>query len=334
MKKAYLTLIAIFLIFQFSYAQSQWSSGTNNSISNTNTGFVGIGTTTPASALDVNGAIAVKGIVINDSQSISVPSAGTYVVASGNRIKGIYTLSFEAPSRAQTVELTVNANQYDYNSSVTVLSNNSYAGSVVMSNFRLLFSSDNSTVYLVFDIANGNGGTSVAAHFDGTGYYTPNWGGTIPASPITQTVYPLVINMGNVSIGTNNANGYKLAVNGSAIATSMTVKPYANWPDYVFKNDYTLPSLADVKTYIDQNQHLPGVPSAQELEKDGLNLGEMNTVLMKKVEELTLYLIEKGAKEKQQETILNKQQEILKAQQAQIDLLIKQVAELSNQKTK
>ncbi len=87
-------------------------------------------------------------------------------------------------------------------------------------------------------------------------------------------------------------NGYQFAVNGNAIATSMTVKLYANWPDYVFKPDYQLPSLADTKSYIDQNHHLPEIPSEVEIIKNGLNLGEMNRLLLKKMEEMTLYMIE------------------------------------------
>jgi hypothetical protein len=125
--------------------------------------------------------------------------------------------------------------------------------------------------------------------------------------------------VGNVSVGTANTKGYKFAVNGSVIATSMTVKLYANWPDYVFKKNYQLPSLTEVKTYINQNRHLPEIPSAEEIAKDGLNLGEMNKLLVKKVEELTLYLIEKENKDKQQ--------------QAQIDRLIKQVKSLLKNKS-
>lgn len=64
-------------------------------------------------------------------------------------------------------------------------------------------------------------------------------------------------------------------------------------PDYVFKPTYHLPTLTEIKTYIDQNHHLPEVPSAEQVANDGLKLGEMNTLLLKKVEELTLYLIEK-----------------------------------------
>jgi hypothetical protein len=92
--------------------------------------------------------------------------------------------------------------------------------------------------------------------------------------------------------GTTDPHGYKLAVNGSAIATSMTVKLYADWPDYVFKQGYKLPSLTEVKNYIGKYHHLPDMPSEQEVIKDGIDLREMNKLLTKKVEELTLYLIE------------------------------------------
>ncbi|WP_419699439.1 hypothetical protein [Mucilaginibacter sp. NFX135] len=117
-------------------------------------------------------------------------------------------------------------------------------------------------------------------------------------------------NGGNVGIGVVDTKGYKFAVNGSTVATSMTVKAVANWPDYVFKKDYQLPSLQEVKTYIDQNQHLPEIPSEQQIAKEGLNLGEMNKLLMKKVEELTLYLIEKDKQARKQQDEID----ILKAQ--------------------
>jgi hypothetical protein len=117
----------------------------------------------------------------------------------------------------------------------------------------------------------------------GIGYDPPAW----------STADKLYVN-GNVGIGTTDPKGYKLAVNGSAIATSMTVKLNSAWPDYVFKKDYQLPSLSEVKAYIDQNQHLPDIPPEQQIAKEGLNLGEMNKLLMKKVEELTLYLIEQN----------------------------------------
>jgi hypothetical protein len=137
---------------------------------------------------------------------------------------------------------------------------------------------------------------------------------------------------GNVSIGTADSKGYKLAVNGSAIATSMIVKLNSAWPDYVFKKDYQLLPLQEVKAYIDQNQHLPEVPSEQQIAKEGLNLGEMNKLLMKKVEELTLYLIEEHKKNKEQSDANEFLEVNLKKQQQQINQLKEKVELLLSHK--
>jgi len=115
---------------------------------------------------------------------------------------------------------------------------------------------------------------------------------------------------GNVGIGTENPD-QKLTVNGTVHSSAVIVNTSIPIPDYVFKSSYNLLSLAEVKTYIDKNHHLPDVPSAAQIDKNGLNLGDMNTVLLKKVEELTLYLIEK-----------DKQVEAL---QKQIDQLAKKI---------
>ena len=64
----------------------------------------------------------------------------------------------------------------------------------------------------------------------------------------------------------------------------------------MFEPDYKLTSLDEIKNYIDQNKHLPEVPSAKEMEKNGVQLGEMNMLLLKKIEELTLYVIELNRK--------------------------------------
>jgi len=105
----------------------------------------------------------------------------------------------------------------------------------------------------------------------------------------------LTISGSTSGVGINTAtmpNGYQFAVNGAAIATSMTVKLYANWPDYVFKKEYQLPTLWSIKKYIQNNKHLPGMPSEREIKDKGINLGEIVTVQTKKIEELTLYAIQ------------------------------------------
>lgn len=111
---------------------------------------------------------------------------------------------------------------------------------------------------------------------------------------------------GNVGIGTTDPHSYKLAVNGSAIATSMAVKLHGSWPDYVFKPKYNLPSLLEVEAYIDKNQHLPDMPSETEVTKNGINLGEIVKVQTKKIQELTLYAIDQEKRIATLETALSK----------------------------
>jgi hypothetical protein len=95
---------------------------------------------------------------------------------------------------------------------------------------------------------------------------------------------------GNVGIGTLNPDAL-LAVAGQIHAQEVKVSVTVPGPDYVFEKDYKLTSLEEIKNYIDQNKHLPEVPSAKEMEKNGVQLGEMNMLLLKKIEELTLYVI-------------------------------------------
>ncbi|MCZ8216407.1 MAG: tail fiber protein [Cyclobacteriaceae bacterium] len=97
---------------------------------------------------------------------------------------------------------------------------------------------------------------------------------------------------GNVGIGTTNPTE-KLTVNGTVYSKEVKVDVSAGTgPDYVFEPTYQLPSLTEIENYIKANNHLPEVPSAKEMETNGINLSEMNMLLLKKVEELTLHLIE------------------------------------------
>jgi hypothetical protein len=87
-------------------------------------------------------------------------------------------------------------------------------------------------------------------------------------------------------------SGYDLYVEGGIRATSVKVDAYANWPDFVFESSYDLLSLKETEQYIQENKHLPGVPSAAEVTEEGIELAEMNAILLQKIEELTLHLIE------------------------------------------
>jgi hypothetical protein len=124
---------------------------------------------------------------------------------------------------------------------------------------------------------------------------------------------------GNVGIGTTVPDA-KLAVNGT-IHTKEVRVDLTGWSDYVFKKDYKLLTLDEVRDYIGQYGHLPDMPSEKEVLANGLNLGEINKVLTKKVEELTLYLIEQDNERKRQSIIIGLQEYRLKQQQADIDEL-------------
>jgi hypothetical protein len=107
----------------------------------------------------------------------------------------------------------------------------------------------------------------------------------------TQNVSSMNV-LGNLNIGTEVTNpDYLFQVKGKIRAQEIKVET-ENWSDYVFNDDYLLMPLAEVKMYISKNHHLPEIPSEQKVTKEGINLGEMNKLLTKKVEELTLYLIE------------------------------------------
>lgn len=143
-----------------------------------------------------------------------------------------------------------------------------------LQNGLLLYNTDSS----VFQYYNGSVWNTV-----GSGSGTSHW--QVSGSAIYDS-------LDNIGIGTSNTQGYKLAVNGPAIFTRVVVKPQVNWPDYVFDGNYRLPTLRDVERYIHEHHHLPGVASETEVKKNGVDLAEQQAALLKKVEELTLYMID------------------------------------------
>ena len=116
----------------------------------------------------------------------------------------------------------------------------------------------------------------------------------------------LFTNAGGVLINTSYIpSGYHLAVGGKIIAEEVLVELQTAWPDYVFNPDYKLLSISEVNSFIKENNHLPGVPSQTEILEEGIKLGEMNGILLKKIEELTLYIIQQEERIKKLEEQIN-----------------------------
>lgn len=127
---------------------------------------------------------------------------------------------------------------------------------------------------------------------------------------------------GSVGIGTRAPDpNFKLSVNGNIRAKEIKVE--TDWADFVFEPDYKLRSLSEVEMFIKLNKHLPEIPSAKEVENNGIAVGEMNAKLLQKIEELTLYLIE-----------MKKENEELKSLKNELEQLKVLVKELSQAKSK
>jgi hypothetical protein len=159
-------------------------------------------------------------------------------------------------------------------------------------------------------LANGNGnsgsvfGIYAQVSAPGTGNHYGIYTTANTANPGTNTRSWALYAQGHsyfsndVRVGTlDGAAGYRLSVNGKIMSEELKVQMSENWPDYVFEEDYDLMSIDEIDGYIKENGHLPGVPSAQDVENEnGIMVGEMNRILLEKVEELTLLLIEQNEK--------------------------------------
>jgi hypothetical protein len=118
---------------------------------------------------------------------------------------------------------------------------------------------------------------------------------------------------GKVGIGTTDTKGYLLAVKGNAIFEKVKVQQYQNWPDHVFDPAYRLRTLHEVEQYIQQHHHLPEVPSAAEVNKNGIDVGDNQAVLLKKIEELTLYVIDLKKENERMNKKIEKQEREIRA---------------------
>jgi hypothetical protein len=231
-----------------------------------------------------------------------------YKFLTGEDINGTvnYVSKFTAPNRLGDSQLFDNgtnvgigtntpAAKLDVNGTfrsagnATVGSNLTVSGDATVNNFLTVQNSatfNNSATVAGPLTANGgsllNGGTAVSPNGAGVAldvFGTTRIGGRVAIGPSGST--PAL------------ANGYALSVEGRIITDEVQVQLRADWPDYVFADGYQLPDLCETEQFIQTHKHLPGIPSAAEVQANGgIELGEMNRLMMQKIEEMTLLLID------------------------------------------
>jgi len=241
---------------------------------------VGIGTINPQAKLDVIGSLKAR-----NTEILGTFSAAQSARIAGNAfIEGNVGLGTDLPKQRLHI---VDGN-------ILISKTSSKAGG-----------SPNGSIFFGADIndnfPNGKWGIEYLNNESDYGYGLNFWRPWNPGGGGYFNFGLFLADDGNVGIGKNDPQA-KLDVNGSIKAQSANINgklkakevsiTLSGWPDFVFENDYPLMSLQETEDFIKQNKHLPNVPSAAEVEENGINIGEINAILIQKVEELTLYILD------------------------------------------
>ena len=239
---------------------------------------VGIGVASPTVSLDVSGAVKATGNIVlatgarigigvaSPAVSLDVSGAvnttGNIILATGAKVG----IGVAIPTATLDIKTTGSAGLF---SALNIQNSGSS---------QIFEVKDNGDVYINGTISTfSSAPVKMAKLYVGIGNYDPAYN--------FQTV-------GNAQIiGTTDITS-NLKVHGIIYTTEVLITDPASWPDFVFDKNYKLSSLSEISSYIKQYGHLPDVPSKESVEKNGIKLVEMQTILLKKVEELTLHLIE------------------------------------------
>ncbi|MEO9511060.1 MAG: hypothetical protein ABJN84_03520 [Flavobacteriaceae bacterium] len=273
-------------------------------------GKVGIGTSTPESILQLgNSSTANSSSYLTFGKRVStievnLPFIGHDVLVDRNDL-GLGTRSTGGGINFYTGNATTAFSQSQIRMSVTAdgkvgIGTTAPVDKLHIMDGNLRLSDGNDRMYLRVD--NDNSKSQIAFGDDlndRLDFFFDYWNGTSG----DKEVMSLSAN-GNVGIGTTIPDS-KLTVKGDIHAEEVKVDLSVPGPDYVFKEDYDLKSLEEVQNHIKKHGHLPNIPSAQEMEENGIQLGEMNMKLLEKIEELTLYALEQEEKIVHQEEQIN-----------------------------
>jgi hypothetical protein len=287
-------------------------------------GKTGIGATVPIQLLDVNGRMNLSsGVIQKGGAAITTTSdLGLYsrdagsirIVTTGQPIR-FYSDGGTSAGVGSVALMTILANgktgvgtiapigKFQVDNGIGKIAMGEFASGspVFMSNYVGWNAARSGTSWTFDSDGANNGGAIIATNVQGEIRLItlPSANGTLlqtkTDAQVIDATKVTIRSDGKVGIGAGiNYNGtYKLYVESGILTekVKVAVKNSAAWSDFVFDKDYNLMSLAEVESFIDENKHLPSIPSANEVVVNGIDLGEMNAKLLQKIEELTLYII-------------------------------------------
>lgn len=245
---------------------------------------IGIGTATPASKLHVQGEVRCSnpgnGFVHTDGTTTLMTyldAAGAWIGTESNHKLNFYTNNSAGPMMTISTSGAVGIGTAAPTTAKLVI-----AGATGTQGIDLSTSDQYANMRV---LQNTNGTTDKDMYF---GFQS---GPTSSLHLYSNNAETMTVANGKVGIGAATATGYLLTVGGKIICTELKVQVQP-FPDYVFANGYNLKSIDEVEQHIKTYNRLPGMPSACEVEQNGMNVGDMQTRVVEKVEENTLYIIQ------------------------------------------
>lgn len=269
-------------------------------------GNIGIGNTTPQFKFDIASVENENGrLRLANTSSTGSNAAGSFPAIEVLGARGDANPTFEG--RLALGTRRTDGNNLSNQTVGAVLFGGQYGTDNTFQQNKILYSSS------IQGIAEGNF-SSATAMPTGIAFFTGTVGDDLGSPNLYYGIERMRISSnGNIGIGTTAPGPYKLAVEGTIATRKIKVTQVNPWADYVFETGYKLPRLTEVEQFILKYKHLPDVPSAADAEKNGIDLGDNQTLLLKKVEELTLYMIELN---KQMQTLAKENEKLNKKVEA------------------